>query len=89
MDIVCTLGVSYFFNPPRKHNRRELLNCGVGSSQRRMWEKCSRMSDTRGLLGPQRKVQPKDQGLTGAGAGVDVRHGMSWTEEFRTRTEKA
>lgn len=54
-----------------------------------MWEKCSRMSDTRGLLGPQRKVQPKNQGLTGAGAGVDVRHGLSWTEEFRTRTEKA
>lgn len=47
------------------------------------------MSDTRGLLGPQRKVQPKNQGLTGAGAGVDVRHGLSWTEEFRTRTEKA
>lgn len=40
----------------------------------------SRLSDTRRLLGPQREMKPKDQGLKGPGAGEDVRRGMSWTE---------
>lgn len=55
------------FNAPRKHNRVERLDCGAGSSQRRMWEKWSWVSGTGGLLGPLEEAATQDQRLRGLG----------------------